>query len=521
MTDRPAPRDAGDRPDQQSGHRQHGLASRRIARVAQSPGLLVTVLALGVFFAGLDQTFVVTILPDMMPDLGITVDTFGRAAWIVNGYLLGYTVAMPLMGRVADAFGHLRIYVASTLLFLAGAASVAVAPNLELLAGARAVQAVGGGAIVPISIVLAGSRLSASQRALAIGLIAALDDASSLLGPLYAAVLVEPLGWRGLFWLSIPLQIPWLLGVALLVRRTPVTEPQRVDWLGGLLLAAGLTSLTIGLTSESNEASSARSSTLWVVLALVATTVFIARQRRLSNPLVPVRSLRQRTVSSAMTLYFIDGAATITAMVCIPLMTNVLWGGDPLQGGLNLMKMMLWMPIGAVLGGWIAQHLGYRPTAALSFLLLALAYLGMYHWPDRPGTAALWGTLLLAGIGIGLNDAPVLGSVLDHVRASERATAAALTQMVQTTGMIVGTALLATQGIGRFDQRAAELFQQRGLSATPEEYQAILRATFDEIFLVAAMVTMAGAALALLLARGRPRRPSWSPVIVVGRDDGP
>jgi len=481
----------------------------------------VAVLALGVFFAGLDQTFVVTILPDMMPDLGITVDNFGRAAWIVNGYLLGYTVAMPLMGRVADAFGHLRVYVASTLLFLVGAASVAVAPNLELLTVARAVQAVGGGAIVPISIAMAGSRLSARQRILAIGVIAALDDASSLLGPLYAAVLVEPLGWRGLFWLSIPLQLPWLLGVALLIQRTPVTEPQRIDWLGGLLLATGLTCLTIGLTSESDGVSSAGSATLWVVLALAATAVFIVRQRRVAAPLVPVRSLQQRAVSSAMALYFVDGAATITAMICIPLMTNVLWEGDPLQGGLNLMKMMLWMPVGAVLGGWISQHLGYRLTAALAFLLLTLAYFGMYHWPDRPGPAALWGTLLLAGLGIGLNDAPVLGSVLDQVRASERATAAALTQMVQTTGMIVGTALLATQGIGRFDQRAAALFQQRGLSATPEEYQAILRATFDEIFLVAALVTMTGAALALLLARGRPRRPNWSPLALLSRDDGP
>ncbi len=472
----------------------------------------MSALALGVFFAGLDQTFVVTILPDMMPDLGITVDNFGRAAWIVNGYLLGYTVAMPLMGRVADAFGHLRIYVASTLLFLAGSAMVALAPNLELLTAARAVQAVGGGAIVPISIAIAGSRLSPGRRALAIGLIAALDDASSLLGPLYAAALVEPLGWRGLFWLNIPLQIPWLLAVALLVRRTPILAAHRVDWLGGLLLAAGLACLTIGLTSESNETSSVWITALWFALALASTVAFVARQRRAPDPLVPVRALRQRAVSSGMALYFIDGAATITLMICIPLMTNVLWGGDPLQGGLNLMKMMVWMPLGGVLGGWIAQRLGYRPTAALSFLLLAIAYGGMYRLPDSPGPGALWGTLLVAGLGIGLNDAPILTSVLDNVRAAERATAAALTQMVQTTGMIVGTALLATQGIGRFDQRAAELFRQRGLSASPEEYQAILRATFDEVFLVAAAVTFLGAGLALLLARGRPYRASWSPI---------
>jgi MFS family permease len=519
MTRKSSSRGTEDRPHRERGLLAPGTIRQPTVALAQSPVPLVIALAFGVFFAGLDQTFVVTILPDMMPDLGITVDNFGRAAWIVNGYLLGYTVAMPLMGRVADTFGHLRIYVVSTLLFLAGSAMVALAPNLELLAAARAVQAIGGGAIVPISMAIAGSRLLPGRRALAIGLIAALDDASSLLGPLYAAALVEPLGWRGLFWLNIPLQIPWLLAVALLVRRTPALARHQVDWIGGLLLATGLACLTIGLTNETDGAGSAWVTALWMTLALASTAAFVARQRRAADPLIPVRSLRQRVVGSGMALYFIDGAATITIMICIPLMTNVLWGGDPLQGGLNLMKMMVWMPVGGILGGWTAQRLGYRPTAALSFLLLALAYLSMYRWPDSPGPAMLWGTLLIAGLGIGLNDAPILGSVLDNVRAAERATAAALTQMVQTTGMIVGTALLATQGIGRFDQRAAELFRQRGLSASPEEYQAILRATFDEIFLVAAFVTLLGAGLALLLARGHPRQPSWSPVTVVTGSD--
>ena len=328
------------------------------------------------------------------------------------------------------------------------------------------------------------------------------------------------------WWLYRSRRWPWplhrdLLAVALLVRRTPALGQHRVDWLGGLLLAAGLACLTIGLTHETDGAGSVWITALWVALALASTAAFVARQRRAPDPLIPVRALRRRVVGSGMALYFIDGAATITLMICIPLMTNVLWGRDPLQGGLNLMKMMVWMPVGGILGGWLAQRLGYRPTAALSFLLLALAYLAMYRWPDSPGSAMLWGTLLIAGLGIGLNDAPILSSVLDNVRAAERATTAALTQMVQTTGMIAGTALLATQGIGRFDQRAAELFRQRGLSASPEEYQAILRATFDEIFLAAALVTFLGAGLALFLARGRPRQPGWSPVVVATGGDEP
>ncbi len=497
-------------------------AARRVRRIScpfvRSPHVLVSVLAGGVFFAGFDQTFVVTILPDMMPDLDITVDRFGRAAWIVNGYLLGYTVALPLMGRVADVYGRIRIYLLSTLIYMVGSAAVALAPNLPLLTAARAVQAVGGGAIVPISLALASASVPARHRALALGCIVAADDLSSLLGPLYAATLVDWLGWRGLFWLNIPLQLPWLLGVALLLPSVPCALRERIDWRGGILLAASVSCLTIGLTRETGAVAAPWITGLWLVAAVLSSLGFVLTQRSSAFPLLPVRSLRKREVRVGLLLYFFDGAAAITLMICIPLMTNVLWEGTPLQGGLNLMKMMFWMPIGAVAGGLLVRVLGYRLTAALAFLLVAIAYGLMYRWPSVPSPAQLWGTLFLGGFGIGLNNAPILGSVLDRVPAGERATAAGMTKLVQVTGMITGTALLATQGIGRFDERAAALFRERGLAAGYEEYRAILRATFDEIFLVAAVVLLVGVVLSLFLSGGRPARPHWAPTAALAEE---
>ncbi|HEY8490822.1 MAG TPA: MFS transporter [Dehalococcoidia bacterium] len=496
-------------------------AARTESRL-RSPVWLVVALGLGVFFAGFDQTFVVTILPDMTRDLGITVDRFGRAAWIVNGYLLGYTVAMPLMGRVADAFGHLRIYTLAIVIFVVGSAGVALAPNLELLTAARAVQAVGGGAVVPISMAIIADTLPPARRALAVGVVAALDDASSLLGPFYAAALVDYVGWRGLFWLGIPLQIPFLLAVLLLARETGRAEGRsRVDWQGGLLLAAGLTCLTVALTEDVGGARPLWQSLLLGALAAAFTAAFVWRQLRIPSPLVHLGILRKPAVASALALYFVDGAATITALVTIPLMTNVLWGGTPLDGGVNLMKLMLWMPVGGVVGGLVAQRVGYRPTAACSFLMYGLAFLAIWRWPVPPSQPVMWGTLFVLGLGIGLNDAPIIGSVLNSVRALERATASALTQVVQTTGMIVGTALLATQGLGRFNQRAAELFQERGFQQTTEEYRAIMHQTFNEVFLTAAVVTLAAMALTAFLSRGRAREVVWAPLGGLAKQEGP
>src|SRR5919201_3459318 len=110
---------------------------------------IIPVVSLGIFLAALDQTVVVTALWPISTDLQIPVTELDKAAWVVTAYLLGYTVALPIMGRVADVYGHRRIYLLSLGLFMAGSLLCALAPALPWLIGARALQAVGGGAVFP------------------------------------------------------------------------------------------------------------------------------------------------------------------------------------------------------------------------------------------------------------------------------------------------------------------------------------------------------------------------------------
>ena len=481
--------------------------------VTRSARWLVVALGCGVFFAGFDQTFVVTILPDMLRDLGIPISRLGDASWIVNGYLIGYAVALPLMGRIADAHGRVRVYAVAIGVYIVGSVGSALAPSLEILTVARLIQALGGGAVVPIAMAIVADTIHPAWRPVGIGVIAALDDASSLLGPLYASVLVDPLGWRGLFWLNIPLQLPFLVAIVRLARDQPRARRASVDVTGGLLLAGALAALTVGLTDTSYERRAPALTAVILFGALVLSWTFVARQARHAAPLIRLGLLRARASASAIGLYFVDGAATITALVTVPLMTNALWDGTPLDGGLNLMKMMVWMPVGSVAGGLLTRWIGYRAVAATSFALVGLAYVWMWQWPDAPGRVAMWGALFVLGLGIGLNDVPIIGSLLTVASAADRATATALTQTSQTIGMIVGMALLATQGLGRFDERAADLFSRRGLDASSAEYAVIMRQTFDEVFVVAAVVCLVAAGASLLLAGGRAAAVRWTPAV--------
>ena len=491
-----------------------------------SPWALVIALGVGVFVGGFDQTFVVPVLARMLADLDIPISEFGNASWIINGYLLGYTVAMPLMGRVADVYGPLRVFLVGLLIFMAGSVLVAVAPNLTTLTLARAVTALGGGALVPVALAIAAGSLPPHQRPLGLSAISVADDASSLLGPLWGTLIGVWLGWRGLFWMNIALGLPVMITVALLARRgdgrrvpgaalggdgssNPAPGAHGVDWIGGVVLAGALGSLTFALADAGAGPRPLSQTLALYALAAVLFVLFARRELRTRVPMVDLRMFRSVRLTAANVLFFLEGGALITALVNVPLMTEVLWDRGGAQPGLMLMRMVLFMIAGGLLGGLLAPRIGFRATAFAGFALAAAGLLGMRAWPEQPSETARWAALAVAGLGFTLSDAPIYATVMNAVEAGRRASAAALLQVLQTTGMIVAMALLAAQGLGRFNQRAADLFRESAFEGNQEQYRAIMHRTFDETFLVTGLVMVAATALTLLLGAGRAGRVRW------------
>lgn len=471
---------------------------------------LVIALGLGVFVGGFDQTFVTPVLATILGDLGVAVDELERSSWILNGYLLGYTVALPLMGRLTDVYGPRRVFIAGMLIFMGGSVLVALAPNLPLLAAARAVTAMGGGALVPVALAVAARRLPRAQRPLGLGAISTLDDASSLVGPLWGTLIGVWIGWRGLFWMNIALALPVLALVLILLRGANAEAPPRdrrarVDWPGALLLAGALTALTFALAGAGERLREPWAAAALFAGAAVLFAGFVARQLRVQAPLVDVRMFRRPRVALANAVFLLEGMALVTAFVNVPLMADLVWGLEGAGPGLMLGRMVLFMAIGGLAGGALATLAGYRLASLLGFALAAAGLFAMAAWADQPGPVALWIALGLAGLGFTLADASLYATVIEGVAEARRASAVAVLQLWQTLGMIVGVAILGSRGLGRFDERAASLFAADLFDITEEQLLAVVRQTMDETFVVAGALMVIAAVLALGLGGGRLR----------------
>jgi EmrB/QacA subfamily drug resistance transporter len=461
---------------------------------------LVLLAALGVFFAADDQTSVVAILPAMIDGVGLSQDQFFRAAWIVNGYILGYVVAMPLMGRISDSFGHGRVFALSVALFCAGSAWVALAGDLTVLTIGRAVQAVGGGALVPVAMAIVTAYAPRERRAIGLGAMAAASEAGGLLGPLWGGGIAEAIGWRGVFWINLPMCLPIALAVWRLSRDSRPELPEKVDFLGAALLGGSLVCLTIALTNDPIVPRPLGVTLMLYGGAVLLFAAFILRQLGAVVPLVNPAMFRQLKIGAAFLANGLMGGTLIVAMVNVPLFSNVILDTSALEGGLNLMRLTVALPIGALLGGVLAQRWGLAGTAALGLTLAGAGFVGMSRWSADPTFTAMTLPLLIGGFGFGLVIAPLGTAVLDTAPETERATAASLLTVVRLLGALVGVALLTTQGLSGF-------YAEAGLVPLDDpRFAEILRGleldSFHDTFLVAAVVSFVSVLPALLLGRG-------------------
>ena len=469
----------------------------RLTSLGSSQSVVLTIICLGVFSTALDQTVVVVALPTLMVELEVPLTDLDTATWIITGYLVSYTVAMPLAGRLSDVYGRVRMFQAALLVFAIGSAFVALAPNFQWIVAARVLQAVGGGATVPIGLAMAVAAVAPHNRGLTLGLVAASAEAGSVLGPLYGGAIIEWVGWRWIFWLDVPQSLLLIVLLAILPNRA--NRAAKMDYVGALTLGAALTVLTIALSQR--EIFSAESIVPYTMVALGIGLIglVIVVERRTVQPLFASFLYSSRAFVSANMTQFFVGVALIISLVAVPLMANTVMEKEAWASALHLVRLTAAIPVGALVGGYILRWTGVTPVTVTGLAFIGIGLLFMSGWETEVEEFRLTAPLVMAGLGFGLVIPPISVTALSAAPSHYWGAAASLVTASRMVGMALGLAALSAWGIERFYSLTADVT----IGATFEATQAPLIdagvTVFQNLFMIAGFLALLAILPALLM----------------------
>ncbi|GAC1470680.1 MAG: MFS transporter [Candidatus Dormibacteraceae bacterium] len=490
---------------------------------------LLALAGAGLFIAALDAYVVVTLLPAMTADVGLTIEHLEQATPIVTGFLGGYVVAMPLLGAYSDSRGRAPVYAACMVAFAAGSAITATAglwsfAGLPWLVAGRVLQGLGGGGLVPLTLALAADLYRDRARTTSLGAVAGLQEAGSVFGPLYGATLAALAGsaggWRFVFWLNVPLAAIFASGLVIATRRaapSPAPANSAIDWVSAALLGVGLGLLVVALYPDDPDH---RATSALLVPAGIASVLILGlygwRQARRLEPLVPRELLRSRAFIGAAVSNVLIGAALMVALVDVPVLGRLVFNLDQLGSGLLLSRFLAGIPIGAVLGGWLAGRIGGRFVAVAGMVVSAVAFLQMSTWPANALALQLGPlrqadvALAACGLGFGLVIAPLTAGVLALTRDQSHGLATSLVVLARTMGMLVGLSGLTAFGLYRFHQiLGTPVVSDPDLKARIDHLASLVSTAFlqeyREIFSVAAALCALSAVVMLVTLGQRLR----------------
>lgn len=467
----------------------------------RSPGesvALLAVLGAGVFLAGLELMITAVALPTIVLDLaGWT--RLREASWVINGYLLVYVVTMPLAGRLGDLWGSRRVFLGALAVFTLGSALAGASQTLEQLIAARLVQAVGGGALVPVATAAAAHLYTGDARPRALGVVGALTFLGMAAGPVLGAAILDSVhpdaalarlgvapgslaeallapAWRWIFYVNVPVGVA-ALAVAWAASHgwdTP-RRPGRVDLVGGALVAVALAGTLGALTLLGSRQDAVGDgldpvavSTVLGVAAAVALPLAVVHGLRTRDPFLDPRLFQRPAFSSAALVSLLTGYGLATAIVGAAVFVDRVLYGGPDEQRLALGALAGATAIGALVSGWALRALGLRPVtiAGLGASVLALVVMAGWTPATTIGDAAL--ILGVFGLGFGLTVTPRSTSATEAVDASAYGAAASIVTVARMAGMAVGLAILTAYGSTTIDR----LYEQ--VYATADAYKQFI-----------------------------------------------
>jgi EmrB/QacA subfamily drug resistance transporter len=390
-------------------------------------------LLLGMSLGALEATVVGTAMPTVIATLG----GLTHYSWVFSAYLLTSTASVPIWGRLSDLYGRRRMYVAGIVIFLVGSMLSGTATSMTMLIVARAIQGLGTGAIIPLSMTIIGELYALSERARTQALFSGVWGVASVAGPLVGGYITDALSWRWVFYLNLPFGLMCMAVILLAYPATRRPGIVRVDWLGAGLLFAGISALLLALGADVGAAA------WWFAAAAVALLAgFVAAERRSSDPILPIDLLRNPLIARTLLVVFLVGMALFGAIAFIPLFVQGVMGATATQAGQVLTPLFLGWVVMSIASARLTARLGYRRLAITGSVLMTVGFVGLSGVDADSSRNAVLTSGLFVGSGMGLSMLSLLLAVQHGVARSHLGLATSLNQFSRSVGAAVGVAIM-------------------------------------------------------------------------------
>ena len=413
-------------------------AATTAARGQRSWALALTSVAF--FMTALDALVVVTALPAIHASLGGSV---GTLEWTVNAYTLPFAAGIITAAAIGDKFGRRRMYVAGLLLFTIASAACALAPNASALITARAIQGLGAALVTPLSLTILAAVFPPERRGTIVGIWGAIGGLAVAGGPLVGGAVVQGLDWHWIFWINVPVG---LAAACLSTFRLPESRGQarRLDIVGLVLVAAGALALAWGLVRTTDVGWGSAQVIIALCLGAVLIAAFIAWERRVAEPMLPLRLLRIRAFTAANATGFLTMASITAAAFLMSQFFQLGLGYSPFATGLRFLPWTATPLVIAPIAGRLADRIGAMPLMAAGLALQA----GGLAWVALDITAGatyaeLVLPLVIAGVGISMAIPTTPTAALGAVSPAEIGTASGVLNTLQRFGSVFGVAIVA------------------------------------------------------------------------------
>ncbi|MEV0097023.1 DHA2 family efflux MFS transporter permease subunit [Streptomyces sp. NPDC050738] len=434
------------------------------------------------FMAALDNLVVTTALPSIREDLG---GALSDLQWTVNAYTLTFAVLLMFGAALGDRFGRRKLFISGLTVFTLASAAAAMAPGINSLIAARAVQGVGAAIMMPLTLTLLTAAVPAARRGAALGIFSAVTGLAVASGPLIGGSLTEHFSWEWIFWLNVPVGLA-LLPFARLRLSESYAPNARLDIPGTVLVSGGLFGIVYGLVN--GQADGWTSPTILISLFAGAALLagFVHHGFTAKNPMLPMRLFRNRAffgINMASMLMFLGMFGSI---FLLSQFLQGVAGYSPTEAGLRMLPWTGMPLIVAPFAGILSDRIGGRPVVAAGLALQALG-LGLFAaviGPDVSYAAQLPG-LILSGIGMALYFAPAASVVMSSVRPAEQGIASGANNALREVGGSLGVAIMGA------------VFSAQGGLETP---QSFTDGTVPALWIGAGTVALA-ALVALLIPR--------------------